>query len=109
MSGLWRGITGLSTLTALKLGTGLLLGSGLMADPGGTTPVGAFNVLSSNGTSYSPTNVVLDSDGTSYTVSVIVLSSNSGTYVPVSNYAYLSLFNGNYIQLEDGSGDILLG
>ena len=76
---------------------------------GGSPPVTGFNVLSSNGTSYSPTNVVLDSDGTSYTVSVIVLSSNGGTYVPVSNYAYLSLFNGNYIQLEDGSGDILLG
>ena len=84
MSGLWRGITGLSTLTALKLGTGLLLGSGLMADPSGTTPVGAFNVLPSAGSpSYPVTYAVLSSNGTSYTVVSTVLGSSGTSYTPI--------------------------
>ena len=50
---------------------------------GGSPPVTGFNVLSSNGTSYSPTNVVLDSDGTSYTVLGTVLGSSGTSYTPI--------------------------
>jgi hypothetical protein len=47
--------------------------------PPGTT----FTVLSSGGTSYSPTYVVLGSDGTAYTVVSTVLGSSGTSYAPI--------------------------
>lgn len=51
---------------------------------GAAPPVGtSFTVLSSSGTSYSPSRNVRSSGGTTYAVSGAVLSSNGTSYNPI--------------------------